>query len=306
MTEMITGAQYALAAGPYRAVVTESGASLRELTLRQDGGDERPLVLTHGADEPAPAAFGNLLIPWPNRVDGGRYEYGGKSYRLDLSEPENDCAIHGLVRWAHWTPAEHLPHRVRLTHRLLGSGGYPFRLDLEAEYVLDAEAGLTVRMTAHNRGPVTAPYGHGAHPYLTVGEPLDRCTVTLDAARYLPVDDRMIPSGPAEDVAGTRWDLRDGPVLGDREIDNAYTGLGRDAAGRCWTTLSGGGRSVRLWSDEAHPWTEIYTADQAPEPRAGLGVEPMTCPPNAFASGEGLIDLAPGATFSGSWGIMAG
>ncbi|MFV2176346.1 aldose 1-epimerase family protein [Actinomadura sp. LOL_016] len=306
MTEMITGTQYALAAGPYRAVVTESGASLRELTLLADGGDERPLVLTHGADEPAPAAFGNLLIPWPNRVDRGRYEYGGRSYRLDLSEPENDCAIHGLVRWASWTAAEREPHRVRLAHRLLGSGGYPFRLDLEVEYALDAETGLTVRLSAHNPGSVTAPYGHGAHPYLTVGEPLDRCTATLDAARYLPVDDRMIPSGPAQDVAGTPRDLREGPALGDRRIDNAYTGLGRDAAGRCWVTLGGGRRSVRLWSDEAHPWMEIYTADQAPEPRAGLGVEPMTCPPNAFASGEGLIDLEPGDTFRGSWGIMAG
>lgn len=301
MTEMITGAQYALAAGPYRAVVTESGASLRELTC-----DGRPLVLTHGADEPAPAAFGSLLIPWPNRIDRGRYEYGGKAYRLDLSEPENDCAIHGLVRWASWTVAEHEPHRVRLTHRLLGSGGYPFRLDLDVEYALDADTGLTVRMGAHNPGSVTAPYGHGAHPYLTVGEPLDRCTATLGAARYLPVDDRMIPSGPARDVAGTHRDLRDGPALGDRKIDNAYTGLDRDDAGRTWATLSGGGRSVRLWADEAHPWMEIYTADEAPEPRAGLAVEPMTCPPNAFASGEGLIDLAPGATFRGSWGIMAG
>ncbi|GAA2164605.1 aldose 1-epimerase family protein [Actinomadura napierensis] len=299
MTESITGEQYALAAGPYRAVITESGASLRELTR-----EGRPLVLSHGADEPAPAAFGHLLIPWPNRVDRGRYTYGGTAYQLDVSEPDLDCAIHGLVRWAAWRVAEHTADRVRLTHRLLGTPGYPFRLDLEAEYTLDAADGLRVRMTAVNAGTRTAPYGHGAHPYLTVGVPIDECTVTLRADRYIPVNDRMIPVGGDTDVAGTDHDLRDGRALGARRIDNAFAGVHRDEDGRAWVTLGGNGRTVRLWADDAHPWMEIYTADNAPDARAGLGVEPMTCPPNAFASGEGLVDLKPGERFTGSWGIQ--
>lgn len=299
MSESITGEQFALSAGPYQAVITESGASLRELTH-----DGRPLVLSHGADEPAPAAFGHLLVPWPNRIDRGRYEYGGSAHRLDVSEPARDNAIHGLVRWASWRAAEHEPDRVRLTHRLLGTAGYPFRLDLEAEYRLDAD-GLHVRMTARNAGTRTAPYGHGAHPYLTVGEPIDACTVTIGADRYQPVDERMIPSGPSLDVTGTHYDLRKGPVLSDRTIDNAFTGLSRDGAGRVWVILAGSARTVRLWADEAHPWMMIYTADSAPPPRSGLGVEPMTCPPNAFASGEGVVDLEPGAEFHGTWGITA-
>lgn len=299
MTESITGAQYAIGAGPYRAVITESGASLRELTH-----EGRPLVLSHGADEPAPAAFGHLLIPWPNRVDRGRYEYAGTAYQLDVSEPDLDCAIHGLVRWAAWRVAEHTADRVRLTHRLLATAGYPFRLDLEVEYGLDAADGLRVRLTAANTGARTAPYGHGAHPYLTVGVPIDQCTVTLHADRYVPVNERMIPVGGDADVTGTDHDLRDGPVLGARRIDNAFAGVHRDEDGLAWVTLSGNGRTVRLWADDAHPWMEIYTADNAPDPREGLGVEPMTCPPNAFASGEGLVDLKPGERFTGTWGIV--
>ncbi|WP_433468549.1 aldose 1-epimerase family protein [Spirillospora sp. CA-128828] len=300
MSEPITGEQFALSAGPYQAVITESGASLRELTY-----EGRPVVLSHGADEPAPAAFGHLLIPWPNRIDRGRYEYGGSAHQLDVSEPARDCAIHGLVRWASWKAAGHEPDRVRLTHRLLATAGYPFRLDLEVEYALDAAGGLRVRHSVRNAGTKTAPYGHGAHPYLTVGEPIDGCTVTLGADRYIPVDERMVPSGPSLDVTGTRYDLREGPVFGDRRIDNAFADLNRDGAGRVWVVLSGGGRTVRLWADEAHPWMEIYTAENAPAPRSGLGVEPMTCPPNAFASGEGVIDLEPGAEFHGTWGILA-
>ncbi|MFI0407090.1 aldose 1-epimerase family protein [Actinomadura sp. 3N508] len=317
MSELITGEQYALSAGPYQAVVTEAGAALRELTH-----EGRPLILSHGAGEPAPAAYGQLLIPWPNRVDRGRYSYGGATHQLDVSEPERDCAIHGLVRWAPWRAAVQEPGRVRLTYRLLGTAGYPFRLDLEAEYTLDASDGLHVRITARNAGTATAPYGHGAHPYLTTGEPIDACAVTLGADRYLPVDDRMIPSGPPLDVTGTKYDLRNAPVLSDRKIDNAYTVLrpppttnqstssarpadDRDGDGRAWVNLSGTTRTVRLWADEAHPWMEIYTADDAPDPREGLGVEPMTCPPNALASGEGLRHLEPGEEFTGTWGIQA-
>jgi aldose 1-epimerase len=60
--------------------------------------------------------------------------------------------------------------------------------------------------------------------------------------------------------------------------------------------------------DETHPWLEIYTADELAEDqlRLGLGVEPMTCPPNAFVSGIDVIDLKPGDMTTGSWGIMAG
>lgn len=49
---------------------------------------------------------------------------------------------------------------------------------------------------------------------------------------------------------------------------------------------------------------QIFTADTlAPERRRrGLGVEPMTCPPDAFNSGEHLIVLAPGDSVTHTWG----
>lgn len=301
----LTGEQYEIAAGPYRAVITEQGAGLRELTH-----DGRPLILTHDADEPAPAAFGQLLVPWPNRIDHGRYPYGGEEHQLAISEPEYDCAIHGLVRWESWTLQEKTDQSVRLGHRLLGQKGYPFRLDLTVEYELDPAAGLTIRLTADNVGPRTAPYGHGAHPYLTVGEPLDTCKITIPADRYQPGDDRLLPDGPPREVTGTRYDLRQPRALGDQAIDNAFTGLLRGSDGKARVRLESGDgtKAVELWVDETHPWLEIYTADQVPaeQRRRGLGAEPMTCPPNAFNSGIDVIDMKPGDTYSGSWGIIAG
>ncbi|WP_194890983.1 aldose 1-epimerase family protein [Catenulispora pinisilvae] len=303
MPDFLTGEQHVITAGPYRAVITEAGAGLRELTH-----DGEPLVLTYAADEPAPAAFGQLLIPWPNRVARGRYRFDGRDHQLDLSEPELDNAIHGLTRWSPWSLVEQSPDAVRLAYALPGSTGYPFRLDLQAEYRLDAAAGLTVTLTATNPGTRALPYAHGMHPYITVGEPLDTCTIQLPGTQYQPVDDRMIPTGGPKDVAGSEYDLRAGRVLGDQKIDIAFTGLDRGADGLARVRLTGSRRSTSFWSDRAQPWLEIYTADNVPAEsrRRGLGCEPMTGPPNALASGVDLIRLEPGAQYRGSWGIAAG
>jgi aldose 1-epimerase len=299
----ISGHQYAIAAGPYQAVITEQGAGLRALSH-----DGIPLVLSYDADELPPAAFGQLLAPWPNRVDRGRYRYEGTAYQLDISEPELDTAIHGLVRWVPWTVVEHERHRLVLGHRLLGGSGYPFRVDLSVDYELDATGGLTVRMSAHNAGTGPAPYGHGMHPYLTMGRPVDECTALVPADRYLPVNERSIPSGPAEDVTGTPQDFREPRRMRNSLVNHAYTGLSRDADGRATARLSADGRTVSLWADASFPWLQVYTADEVPgaDRRMGLAVEPMTCPPNAFATGHDVIDLKAGHTVSGSWGIMAG
>jgi aldose 1-epimerase len=37
--------------------------------------------------------------------------------------------------------------------------------------------------------------------------------------------------------------------------------------------------------------------------RHSIAVEPMTCPPNAFRTGESLIRLGPGESTASSWGI---
>ena len=78
----LTGLQYEIEAGDYRATVTELGAGLRELTFRG-----QPVIAGYAADELPPAGAGQLLAPWPNRIDGGRYVFGGAEHQLALSEP---------------------------------------------------------------------------------------------------------------------------------------------------------------------------------------------------------------------------
>ena len=299
----LTGSQYDIAAGEYRAVITELGAGLRELTHAGV-----PLITGYQPDELPPGAAGQLLVPWPNRVDHGRYSFGGATYQLDLSEPDQQNAIHGLTRWAGWAPARHESDRVVLAHTLHGRPGYPFCLHLEAEYRLRATAGLEVTISAANQGSRPAPYGTGSHPYLTAQQPrVDDCTLTLPAGRWLPAGVRDIPSGPAEDVAGGPFDFRQPRRIGGTPINHAFTDLKRDAAGKAWAWLSSGTGQVALWAGDGYRWLQVFTGDTlaAEHRRGALAIEPMTCPPNAFATGQDVLVVNPGETVARSWGILA-
>jgi aldose 1-epimerase len=78
-----------------RAVIVEVGGGLRSYSV---GG--RELLDWYAADEMSTSGRGQVLIPWPNRLEDGSYDFGGRRHQLPLTEPENHNAIHGLVRWA--------------------------------------------------------------------------------------------------------------------------------------------------------------------------------------------------------------
>lgn len=309
VTVPVTGIQYQIEAGPYRATVTSLGAGLRSLSF-----EGKPIVDGFEADELPPAGAGQLLAPWPNRIDGGTYSFDGAEHQLALSEPARSTAIHGLTRWAAWTPVHQDARSVLLRCAPHGQQGYPFSVEIDAEYRVAAESGLRVTITARNRGNQPAPYGNGSHPYLTVRTPsIDACELTLPAAQWLPLDDRGLPSGPPESVAGTKYDFREPRVIGDTRLDSALTGLlrsdGRPEAGGglAWARLAANGIRVSLWAGDGYHWLQVFTGDPLPEDRRrkAIAIEPMTCPPNAFITGQDLLVLQPGDEIAHAWGITA-
>ncbi len=295
-----TGDQHEFAASGYRAVVTESGATLR--LLEHEG---RALVDGFGADEMPAGCRGQLLVPWCNRIRDGRYSFAGRDLQLPLTEPDRGNAVHGLVRWAPWTLLEHTGDTVTLGHRLLPQPGYPWALELGVRYSLSA-AGLEVTQSATNRSDAPAPYVSGAHPYLSAGRgPIDGWKLSVGAGTRVLTDDRLLPVG-TEPVAGTPFDLRRRRPVGDLRLDDAFTDLDRDADGRTWVRLRGE-HTVSLWADARHGWLQLFSADDVGEAsRRSLAVEPMTAPADAFSSGQGLTVLAPGERFEASWGVVAG
>jgi aldose 1-epimerase len=297
----LSGAQYEIQAGDYQATVTELGAGLRQLTH-----NGKPLITQYPENHLPPGGAGQLLLPWPNRIDGGKYDFNGSAFQLELTEPTKGNAIHGLTRWASWTPSDHQEAEITLTHLLLGRPGYPFCLEFTAHFRLDADSGLQISITATNVGSNAAPYGTGCHPYLTTGaELVDSCDLELPAAQWLPTDDRGIPSGPLKEVQGSPVDFRTRRLIGDAVLDHALTGLSRDDSGRAWARLSSDAVTLGLWAGPGYDWLQVFTGDtlDAEHRRRALAIEPMTCPPNSFASGEDRLTLAPADSVTHTWGI---
>ena len=300
-----SGEQFELAHGDQRAVVVEVGGGLRRYAV----GDWEVLD-GYAAEERISSGRGQMLIPWPNRLRDGRYEWGGETWQLALTEPDKHNAIHGLVRWLAWRATERAPDRVTMACRLHPRPGWPFTLDVEIAYALDDE-GLSVRTRATNAGGGPCPFGAGAHPYVTVGTAsIDAAIVQAPGRLRLLADERQIPTGEQQPVAGTPYDFLAPRAVGDVQLDDAFAALVRDDDGRARVHVSApdGTRRATLWMDGAYEYLMLFTGDALPEParrRRSLGIEPMTCAPNALQSGAGLRTLAPGETFAGAWGIAA-
>ena len=296
-----SGEQIEIALGDQRAVIVEVGGGLR--TYSAAG---RELLDGYPADEMSSAGRGQVLIPWPNRIKDGSYELDGRRHQLPINDLEEQDAIHGLVRWVAWAVGEREPHRVSMQHVVHPQPGYPFSLAVRVEYSLSA-AGLRVATTATNVGGATCPYGCGAHPYLRAGvEPLDSATLRAPGRTVLQSDERGIPVR-SERVDGTDFDFRRPRPVATKKLDNAFTDLERDGDGMGRVALSGPEGQVSLWVDESYPYLMLFTGDTLPDGgRRSLAVEPMTCPPNAFRTGEALIRLEPGRSFTSTWGIQSG
>ena len=287
-----SGEQFELRSGDQHAVVTEVGAGLRSYSA---GG--RELLDGYRADALASSGRGQLLLPWPNRIRDGVYRLDGREHRLPLNEPARGNAIHGLVRWSNWKAVEHTADTVTLALVLHPQPGYPFTLELRVEYSL-ASSGLSVRTTATNVGAEPCPYGSGSHPYLAV-RAVDEAVLRLPAQTVLESDERGIPVGSAP-VDGA-FDFREPRPVGSVQLDHCFTDLERDDDGLARVGADG----TTLWADESYPYLMVFTGDSLPaaERRRSIAVEPMTCAPNAFASGDGLIVLEPGETHAAAWGI---
>jgi aldose 1-epimerase len=297
-----SGEQYEISAGSHRAVIVSVGGGLRTYDV-----NGRSVVDGYAAEKMADGARGQTLAPWPNRVKDGAWTWQGEKQQLALTEPAQHNAIHGLVRWLGWSLVERSGHEVTLEVTSYPQPGYPWPVRVRNTYTLDDADGLTTTTRITNLGTSPAPVANGAHPYLTVGTPtVDDAVLEVPAETWLPTGEQQIPLG-RQPVDGTPYDFRRARPIGDTEIDYAFTDLRRDDDGRCRLTLaSPSGAKVTFWVDEAYPFLEVFTGDALPHEskrRRGLGVEPMSAPPNALASGESLRVLDPGETWVGQWGI---
>jgi aldose 1-epimerase len=277
--------EWTLSRGQERAVVCSTGGRLKAWStgdLEVLAGDERP---------ERTAYRGALLVPWPNRVAGGRWQWEGAELQLPVND-EGGAALHGLVLDAEFRATAVEDDRIELVHDLAPSEGYPFALQVTASYAL--EDGLHCRLAARNTGDRPAPVGLGVHPYLAAPGLVDDLELRLPARTELLTDATWRETGR---VARPALVGR----FGDRRLDTAFTDLSERRA----VIRTGAAEVVLSWGRSAR-WLVVYSGDGLPGPdhRGSLAVEPQTCPPNALQSGEVDV-LAPGEELELTWSLSA-
>ncbi len=271
-----------LRAGRVTALVDpERGGRLASLRV-----EERELLVGPPAGDDRSVRWGCFLMaPWAGRLARGRLQFRGESWRLRQTHGRH--AIHGLVWAAPWTVERAEPSAAHLRIDL-DRDGWPFGGEVRQTLRLSPDRlALEASVVA---GDVPMPAALGWHPWFRRdalgGEP----SLLLDADGLLERRS-MLPTGAVLPVAG-RTDLRGGPPLGRRRLDDAYVGA------RSPAVLRGSALELRVAFGGECDTVVVYT------PRNAVCIEPQTARPNALglddeaARGAGGRDLGPGETFT--------
>jgi aldose 1-epimerase len=168
--------------------------------------------------------LGATVGRFANRIDGGTFELDGRRYTVPCNQGE--VALHG--------GPDAFDHRVFTADPVVdadgarsvtlrrtspdGENGFPGTLEVAVTFtVRDAE--LAIEHVATTDAPTVVNITNHAYWNLAGGGTVEDHVVRIPAARYLPVNPRMIPTGELAPVDGTPFDLREPVRIGARLRD---------------------------------------------------------------------------------------
>jgi aldose 1-epimerase len=201
--------------------VVEHGARLALVRAPDRDGVLGDVVL--GLDDySADADFlGATVGRFANRIDGGTFELDGRRYAVPCNEGE--VALHGGPdgfdrRTFTADPVVDADGARSVTLRRTspdGENGFPGALEVAVTYTVRGTE-LAIEHTATTDAPTVVNLTNHAYWNLAGGGSVEGHLVTVPAARYLPVDGRLIPTGELAPVEGTPFDLREPVPIGAR------------------------------------------------------------------------------------------
>jgi aldose 1-epimerase len=294
-----------LAHNDLRLTVSPYGASIRGLSR----GDKTIITHYSGAGNKI-GGQGDVLIPFPGRINHGAYTLNGRSYQLKINDKEGPNAIHGFLRSVVWSVAERSENSIAFEAAISPEEyeGYPFALKTQVRYSVGPD-GLTCEYVIRNQGDSEAPVAAGFHPYFKVSAGIiDGDILHVPFKSKLEFNDELIPTGKVLPIAGTDFDFLTPRPIGGVTINTCYLDPVRDADGLLRVTLTSadGARSVAVWMDENIDYAVLYSGDVLSDEhrRQSLAIEPMSCGSDAFNHPEwGLAVLKPGEELRGRWGV---
>lgn len=245
------------------------------------------------------------LFPFPNRIADGQYNYNHHTHQLQINFVQENNAIHGLLydKTLHYAASQDGDNACSLELYFTSKGnleGYPFTFEQRINYTLQSNGAFVCTTTIINTDTILIPVGQGWHPYFTGGaHSIDSLYLTVPQSQIVQVDHRKIPCGKMTPHHAFLQPSR----LEGIKLDTCF---GLDTGnGRAETILNNPDHNLQmiLWQElgkQRYNYLQLYT----PPHRNSLAIEPMTCEPNVFNSGRGLIELEPGHFFTTAWGIL--
>ena len=166
--------------------------------------------------------MGTIVGRYANRIGGGRFMLDGRMVELDRNDGGN--TLHGGTQGfgKQWWGIEPQPLGADGSAALVlrytsadGEGGHPGTLQVQVRYTLGPGPQWRIDYEAQGDKPTVVNLSH--HDYFNLrghGDVMDH-RLLIAASHYCPIDDGRIPTGLAP-VAGTPFDFRHGPRIGER------------------------------------------------------------------------------------------
>ncbi|WP_075187116.1 hypothetical protein [Teredinibacter haidensis] len=250
---------------------------------------------------------GVALYPFPNRLDAGQYCWLGETQQFGINEEAFNNTLHGYL---YRKPAKVVAveegestSRVELEYDLSDTeAGYPFSVSVRIEYLLSSTDGLTQIFKIVNNHSHAIPVGVGWHPYFELpGCSADELRLSIPAVERAVIDERMLPTGEYTSYNQFQASC----AIASTAFDDCFRLADQASQGNVRVSLFSPVDNLRLdvWQrsgPKGYNFIQLYI----PPDRKSVAIEPMTCGINAFNTGDGLIELAPGEEFQAHCGVQ--
>jgi aldose 1-epimerase len=217
--EMVAETTVRLAAGKLRLELSPSiGGSISAFEWTDPGTGRGILRECNSRGEKALDAASFPLVPYVNRIRGGRFGFRGRDVTLAPNMAGDPNPLHGQGWLAQWQVDEKDETRAVLSFRHR-AGEWPWDYEARQEFALDG-GGLSVRLTCRNISAEPMPCGLGQHPYFPCGP---ETRLATSATHAWTIDRDVLPLDKV--AADGRYDLRDRLICG-QDLDNGFGGWG--------------------------------------------------------------------------------